>query len=216
MNNSTNENIKLWVYLLFFLAGILSFPLALIFTGIFSGTLTSLQNAFASSGYNILLGFYIYLMNTKTLSNPVYIIFILPQLICSLFFAIGMYVFRNKSYVFASKAFVISFVASFFLLPIIFTFYFYILLFFYLVISFVASFFISPYSNAIYFFVFLFGLFLIILVHLAAFWLIKAKYPSMMFPLKAFISSFYILNLILLIMWGSAILFFAGSRAFGY
>lgn len=192
MNNSTNENIKLWVYFLFFLAGLMSLPLGLIFIGIFSGTLASLQNAFASSGLNIFVGFYIYLSSIK-LNNFIYIITVLPLFICSIFFAAGMYVFKNRSYIFALKAFVSSFVASIFMLPIL------ILIIFLIVFSFL------PYV-----------LFLIIVVHFAAHWFIYEKYPSMMFPLKAFISSFYILFLIMLIMWGYVYFLAVGSRTFGH
>jgi outer membrane protein assembly factor BamB len=98
MINKKNENIKFWVYLLFFLAGTLSFPLKLMFTGIFSGTLTSIENYLVGSGLN---KYFLFFM-----------VFLLPLFICSIFFAMGMYVFKNMSYFFALKAFVSSFIAS--------------------------------------------------------------------------------------------------------
>jgi outer membrane protein assembly factor BamB len=156
MINKKNENIKFWVYLLFFLAGTLSFPLKLKITGIFSGTLTSLENSLVGTGLN---KYFLFFM-----------VFLLPLFICSIFFAMGMYVFKNRSYFFALKAFVCSFIASSIILIMFFVPF---------------SFFILP---------------------LAAYWFISVKYPSMMFPFKAFILSFYPLFLIMLVyMFLSAI-----------
>lgn len=101
MDNLKDENIKIWVYILFFLGGILSIPIGggILIIILSSGILN--QYAFFSSG----LGFYLQ-----------FSIFLLPMFTCSIFFAIGMYFFKSKLYTYAIKAFVASFVASSFIL----------------------------------------------------------------------------------------------------
>ena len=96
MNNSTNEKIGLSVYFILFLAGILSLPIGY---GILLQPVNSIiRNSLISSDLKNYLTIY---------SN-----FLLPLLVCSIFFAIAMYFFESRSYILSIKAFVISLVSS--------------------------------------------------------------------------------------------------------
>jgi hypothetical protein len=90
------------VYFIFFLAGIVSFPIGYILSipGYFIIGLLP-QNGLISSDVISYL--------------TIYSFFLIPLFTCSIFFAFGMYIFKSRSYIFAIKAFVISFVASSFI-----------------------------------------------------------------------------------------------------
>lgn len=88
MNDSINNKIGLWVYFIFFIAGILSLFLGGVLSNIIRNPILGLSNI---SGF---------------------IIYLIPMFICSIFFAIGMYVFKSGSIIYAIKAFVCSLVAS--------------------------------------------------------------------------------------------------------
>ncbi len=86
MNDSTTIKEKPWVYPIFFLIGILSFPLSIFFGAIL-----------ASANILILEGLFQLLF---------------PLVICSILFAILLYTFKERSIRFASQVFVISLVTS--------------------------------------------------------------------------------------------------------
>lgn len=84
--NKTIKEEKPWIYLVFFLIGIVSFPVGFILGGSFS-LIINLEG--------------------------IWQLLLFPLLTCSVLFAIGLYSFRERSFIFASKAFAISFAASF-------------------------------------------------------------------------------------------------------
>ena len=85
MNDSPIQKGQKWKYLIFFVIGIVSFPLGFILGGLFSLLLP--------------IGGILQLL-------------LFPLLTCSVFFAIGLYTLQERSLVFSLKAFAISFIAS--------------------------------------------------------------------------------------------------------
>lgn len=168
MNNSTKDNIKSGAYFIFFLAGILSLVIGLAL----GGYLISLSNS------DLLKP----IMGLSNISG--YIVFYLsPMFVCSIFFALGMYVFKSRSYTYAIKAFVCSLVVS----SVIFIFGLYNM----------------PLIAVILFLFFpLFPIFIF-----SAIWFISKKVPGMEFQLKAFISLFFfpILIIFIILLWTYAI-----------
>lgn len=96
MNNSTKK--EEWrLYPIFFLIGILSLPVGLFLIGPLSGILTSLQNILCDLGW---CGVDLLFASQ----------FLFPFLMCSILLAVVLY-FKEDSFVFALKIFVISFAA---------------------------------------------------------------------------------------------------------
>lgn len=84
-SNSTTQKEEPWVYLFFFLIGIVSFPI-----GFFFGRLLS----------------------PSVQIEGIWQLILFPLLICSILFAVGLYAFKERSFIFVLKAFAISLVAS--------------------------------------------------------------------------------------------------------
>lgn len=167
--NLINEykNKELWLSPIFILAGIISFFL-------WMASITILDEI--SAPYMDTIGSLC--LSYNFCNSLIFILrFLLPLFICSIFFAIGMYVFKNRSYIFAVKALVGSFAAFSFILlfPII------ILIIF------------SP--------LLLLYPFLILYAILR----IYKEIPDMRLPLIAFISSFFGIFLTMLWFWSRAI-----------
>jgi hypothetical protein len=100
MKNSITMEQKSWVYLIFFIMGILSYPLGQFFGALLSDNITDLQNILCNLGQcaldlHFILGGYIF-----------------PMLFCSLLSAMGVYAFKERSFLFALKIFAISSAAS--------------------------------------------------------------------------------------------------------
>ncbi len=151
LNNWKNENKELWLSPIFILAGITSFYLWLQSIQILNKILTHYQKTIADLGLHSSLMFIFR--------------FIVPLFICSIFFGIGMYVFKNRSYIYAFKALVSSFAAS----------------------------------SIIFITITIFPLFLLLYVILIIY--IYKKIRNMRLPLIAFVSSFFVLFLNMLMYW---------------
>ncbi len=149
--NSTNENKELSLSTIFILIGIISFFLWMQLTTILDKILAPYQNTLVSLGLHNIL---IFILR-----------FLLPLFICSIFFAIGMYVFINRSYIYAFKVLVSSFAAS----------------------------------SIIFITVTIYVPFLLLYVILILY--IYKKIRDMRLPLIAFVSSFFVLFLNMLMYW---------------
>ncbi len=99
MGNSITREQKSWAYLIFFITGILSYPLGGFLLGLLSDKIINLQNALCELGQcGLDLGFAFG--------------FVFPIVICSILFSIGLYIFKEQSLIFALKAFAISSIAA--------------------------------------------------------------------------------------------------------
>jgi len=95
MSNSPEKG-KWRLYLVLFLIGVLSLPLGLFSIAPLSGILTALQNTLCDAGW---CG-----MDLLWASQ-----FLFPFLICSILVSLVIYYFKERSFIFALKAVVISF-----------------------------------------------------------------------------------------------------------
>lgn len=158
MNDSTNQKEKTWTYLVFFLMGIISLPIGFIL----SIPLRSMINL-----------------------EGIWQLIIFPLLICSVFFAIGLYAFKERSLIFSFKALAISFIAS-------------ILIF--LIGFFGSSFFGGAGFSPIY------PLLLLLILSAIGFVAFK-KQPQVRYSLKAFVASFAAIFFIFgLVFWPNSFL----------
>lgn len=98
-DNSVEGKEKPWMYFVFFITGVLSFPL-----GLFSGVLLS---EYLISLQNILCE-----LSVCGLDLPAFSQFLLPLMVCSILLAVSLYVFKVRSFTFALKVFAGSFITS--------------------------------------------------------------------------------------------------------